>query len=131
MITSLFLLLLIIICVYLQNLVNVFEFSEAESELVAGTITEFSGVFFCISSLIEISHVILSSYLLITLLFGGFFISFKIVITIALIFLMPKLLLCRLKINNALLFIFYNLIIYLFLYFLVLNITKLFYFITV
>ena len=69
----LFVTLIIIIVMYLYNLINIFEFSEAESELVAGTITEFSGVFFCISSLIEIAHIILSTYLLLTFLLGGFF----------------------------------------------------------
>lgn len=101
-----FIILLTIICIYLQNMINIFEFSEAESELVAGTITEFSGVFFCISSLIELSHMILSTYIIVSLLFGGFYFNFKFILCILLIFLIPKLLLCRLKINNALLFIF-------------------------
>lgn len=122
-----FIILIIILCIYLQNLINIFEFSEAESELVAGTITEFSGVFFCISSLIEISHVILSTYLLISLLCGGFFINYKVILCIIVIFLMPKLLLCRLKINNALLFLFFYVLNYLFIYLLFLNFLKLFY----
>lgn len=63
-----FVILLIIICMFLQNLINLFEFAEAESELVAGTITELSGVFFCISSLIEITHIIVSTYLIVTML---------------------------------------------------------------
>jgi len=119
-----FVILLIIICIYLQNLINIFEFAEAESELVAGTITEFSGVFFCIASLIEISHIILSTYLVITLLCGGFFINYKVIGCLLLLFLIPKLLLCRLKINNALLFLLFYVLNYLFLYLLILNILK-------
>eukprot|EP01137_Pigoraptor_chileana_P012253 Opistho-2@64436 len=83
----LFITLLIIIIMYLYNLINIFEFSEAESELVAGTITEFSGVFFCISSLIEIAHIILSTYLIITFTMGGFFISFKYIFILVTLFL--------------------------------------------
>lgn len=127
LILPIFVTLLIIICVYLQNLINIFEFAEAESELVAGTITEFSGIFFCISSLIEISHIILSTYLVITMLCGGFFINYKILLCLLLVFLIPKLLLCRLKINNALLFLIFYILNYLFLYLLVLNIIKILY----
>lgn len=127
LILPIFVTLLIIICIYLQNLINIFEFAEAESELVAGTITEFSGIFFCISSLIEISHIILSTYLVITMLCGGFFINYKILLCLLLVFLVPKLLLCRLKINNALLFLIFYVLNYLFLYLLVLNIIKILY----
>lgn len=127
LILPVFVVLLIIICIYLQNLINIFEFAEAESELVAGTITEFSGIFFCISSLIEISHIILSTYLVITMLCGGFFINYKILICLLLIFLIPKLLLCRLKINNALLFLIFYVLNYLFLYLLLINIIKILY----
>lgn len=123
-ILPIFVILLVIICIYLQNLINIFEFAEAESELVAGTITEFSGVFFCIASLIEISHIILSTYLVITLLCGGFFINYKVIVCLLVIFLIPKLLLCRLKINNALLFLLFYVLNYLFLYLLILNILK-------
>lgn len=123
-ILPIFVILLVIICIYLQNLINIFEFAEAESELVAGTITEFSGVFFCIASLIEISHIILSTYLVITLLCGGFFINYKVIMCLLVVFLIPKLLLCRLKINNALLFLLFYVLNYLFLYLLILNILK-------
>lgn len=119
-----FIVLIIIICIYLQNLINIFEFSEAESELVAGTITEFSGVFFCIASLIEISHIILSTYLVITILCGGFFINYKVILCLLIVFLIPKLLLCRLKINNALLFLIFYVLNYLFLYLLIMNVFK-------
>lgn len=124
LILPIFVILLIIICIYLQNLINIFEFAEAESELVAGTITEFSGIFFCISSLIEISHVIISTYLVITLLCGGFFINYKVILCLILLFLIPKLLLCRLKINNALLFLIFYVLNYLFIYLLILNVIK-------
>lgn len=127
----LFLIIIIILSMYLQNLINIFEFSEAESELVAGTITEFSGIFFCISSLIELSHIIISLYLLVSILCGGFLISFKIIIFLIFLFLIPKLLLCRLKINNALLFLLYYIIIYLFIYFLFINVLKLLLFIVI
>lgn len=119
-----FTILLVIICIYLQNLINVFEFSEAESELVAGTITEFSGIFFCISSLIEIAHIILSVYLILSLLFGGFFFNIKFILILIILFLMPKLLLCRLKINNALLFLIFYILNYLFIYLLLINLIK-------
>lgn len=122
-----FVLLLILITLYLQNLINIFEFSEAESELVAGTITELSGVFFCISSLVEIAHTILTAYLLITIMFGGLFFNIKYVLCIILVFLVPKLLLCRLKINNAILFLFFYILNYLFMYFILLNVVKILY----
>lgn len=120
-----FLVLLIIIVIYLQNLLNIFEFAEAESELVAGTITELSGVFFCVSSLIELSHIILSTYISVTILLGGFFFNIKYIIILVLVFLVPKLLLCRLKINNALLFLFFYIFNYLFIFLLFLNTVKL------
>lgn len=119
-----FLVLLIIICMFLQNLINLFEFAEAESELVAGTITELSGVFFCISSLIEITHIIVSTYLIVTMLWGGFFFNIKFIITLILLFLVPKLLLCRLKINNALLFLFFYIFNYLFIFLIIINLIK-------
>lgn len=122
-----FIIILFFLCIYLQNLINIFEFAEAESELVAGTITEFSGVFFCIESLIEISHIILSIYLTVAFLLGGFFIHYKLVMLTIGSILLPKLLLCRLKINNALLFIFFYVLLYLFLYLLIINILKLLY----
>lgn len=126
----LFIVILVLICIYLQNLINIFEFAEAESELVAGVITELSGVFFCIESLIEISHTIISIYLCITILFGGFFINYKLILFIIFIILIPKLLLCRLKINNAILFLFFYIFLYLFLYLLIINILKLLYIMT-
>lgn len=121
----LFIFFLTIIAFYVQNMINIFEFSEAESELVAGTITEFSGIFFCISSLFEIAHVIISVYLLVTIFVGGFFLGWKLLLFLIALFLVPKLLLCRLKINNALLFLFFYVLNYLFIYFLLVSCIKL------
>lgn len=96
----LFLITFIITCL-LDNLRIPFDYLECESELVAGIVTEFSGVFFVIYSLMEINHILLASLLITTLAFGGSYITLKSLLTIILVFLFPRAIGCRLKITTA------------------------------
>jgi NADH:ubiquinone oxidoreductase subunit H len=95
-----FFIIFIITCL-LDNLRIPFDYLECESELVAGIVTEFSGIFFVIYSLMEINHILLASLLITTLTFGGSFITLKSLIIIILVFLCPRALGCRLKITTA------------------------------
>jgi len=78
-----------------------FDYVECESELVAGLVTEFSGMFFVIYSLVEINHTLLNAITLVCLLLGGYYICFKSLFIILFIFLIPRSLSCRLKITNT------------------------------
>lgn len=78
-----------------------FDYLECESELVAGIVTEFSGFFFILYSLMEINHVLLSSLLITVLCFGGILITLKSVFILLFVFLGPRALGCRLKITTA------------------------------
>ena len=78
-----------------------FDYVECESELVAGLVTEFSGLFFVIYSLMEINHTLLNAITIVCLLFGGYYICFKSLFIILFVFLIPRSISCRLKITNT------------------------------
>lgn len=82
-----------------------FDYLECESELVAGIITEFSGFFFILYSLMEINHLLLSSLLIVALCFGGVFMTLKSILILIIVFLFPRVLGCRMKITTAQTFI--------------------------
>lgn len=88
-----------------------FDYMECESELVAGVITELSGVFFVIYSVMEISHVLLSTLLLAGLCFGGLFICFKSILILMFCFFWPRVIGFRMKITSAQTFILLFLIV--------------------
>ena len=78
-----------------------FDYVECESELVAGLVTEFSGLFFVIYSLVEINHTLLNAITMVCLLLGGYYICFKSLFIILFVFLIPRSMSCRLKITNT------------------------------
>ena len=61
-----------IIVTYLNALTVVFEYAEAESELVAGFFTEHSSIIFVFFFLSEYSSIVLMSSLTAILFFGGY-----------------------------------------------------------
>lgn len=63
-----------------------FDYTECESELVAGLITELSGVFFVVYSVLEINHTLLSTVLFASLCFGGLFVCFKAIVLLVICF---------------------------------------------
>ncbi len=89
------------IVILLDGLRIPFDYLECESELVAGIITEFSGFFFILYSLMEINHLLLSSLLIVALCFGGVFMTLKSIFILLLVFLFPRVLGCRMKITTA------------------------------
>lgn len=78
-----------------------FDYMECESELVAGIITELSGAFFVIYSVLEINHVLLATLLFASLCFGGLFICFKAIVILVFAFFYPRVIGFRLKITTA------------------------------
>lgn len=118
-VTALFLSIFIILLLLSTN-VGVFEYIEAESELVAGIITEYSGLFFCIASLLEIFHVLVSAFLLVVFVLSYIYITFTSIVVIVTVFVIPKICACKIKINNMVsffLFYIYSLLIqYFFIY---------------
>lgn len=116
--------IIIILVLYINSLTNLFEYAEAESELVAGTITEYSGLFFCIASLIEIFHIITSVVLFTMFLFGGFYFNFKIIIILIFLFILPKLIMVRLKLNNMFFLFYIYIFIFIFIIIVFLNLLK-------
>lgn len=88
-----------------------FDYMECESELVAGLITELSGFFFIVYSVLEINHILLATLLFSSLCFGGLFICFKAIIILIIGFFFPRVIGYRLKITTAqafiLIFLFY------------------------
>ena len=97
--------ILFCIIILLDSLRLPFDYSECESELVAGVITEFSGVFFVLYSLSESNHIILDCLLICSIILGGLFLSFKLILIIIFIILFPRSILCRFKINDTIYFI--------------------------
>jgi len=93
--------MLILIAFLLDGSRLPFDYIECESELVAGLITEFSGFFFVIYSLIEINHTLLNSIMIVCLLFGGYYVCFKSLFVLFFVFLVPRSLCCRMKVSNA------------------------------
>lgn len=84
-----------------------FDYFECESELVAGLVTEFSGVFFVLYSVMEISHLLLSTILFACLCFGGLFVCFKSILILIFCFFYPRVIGIRLKITTAQIFIIF------------------------
>lgn len=78
-----------------------FDYIECESELVAGLVTEFSGFFFVIYSLVEINHTILNSIAITCLLLGGYYVCLKSLFIILIVFMIPRCMGYRLKITNT------------------------------
>lgn len=101
-----------------------FDYMECESELVAGVITELSGIFFVIYSVMEISHTLLSTLLLASMCFGGLFVCFKAIILLVVAFFWPRVVGFRMKITSAQSFILLFLCIIAFLLFNWLAVTK-------
>lgn len=112
------------VCMLLDGLRLPFDYMECESELVAGLITEFSGVFFVVYSVMEINHLLLCTLLFSSLVFGGIFICFKSLLILCLCFFWPRTLGFRLKITTAQIFILFFLFFSLFFLFLWLAITR-------
>lgn len=102
---NIYFLFFFIIIILLDALRLPFDYSECESELVAGVITEFSGIFFVLYSLSESNHIILNSLLLIAVLSGGLYLSLKFIFVLFFIILTPRSILCRFKINDAIYYI--------------------------
>lgn len=101
-----------------------FDYMECESELVAGVITELSGIFFVIYSVLEISHTLLSTLLLAGFCFGGLFVCFKSIVLLVFAFFWPRVVGFRMKITSAQSFILLFLVAIGFLLFNWLAITK-------
>lgn len=101
-----------------------FDYMECESELVSGLITELSGIFFCIYSVMEISHVLLSTLMFVAMCFGGLFVCFKAIVFLVFGFFWPRVVGFRMKITSAQTFIILFLIIIAFIMFNWLAITK-------
>lgn len=94
-----FFFIIVLLIFFLHINIGLFEYVEAEAELVAGVITEYSGIFFCFSSLVEIFHQILIVFIINILFFGGFYFFLKNICILILFIIIPKMALCRLKIN--------------------------------
>ncbi len=112
------------IIILLDGLRIPFDYLECESELVAGIITEFSGFFFILYSLMEINHLLLSSLLIVALCFGGVLMTLKSLLILLIVFLFPRALGCRLKITTAQTFILVFLFSISFVFFLWIAVTK-------
>lgn len=115
-ITNFYIAGILFVCIFwismlLDGLKLPFDYMECESELVAGLITELSGFFFILYSVLEINHVLLTTLLLASLCFGGLFICFKAIIILIIGFFYPRVIGYRLKITTAqafiLIFLFY------------------------
>lgn len=87
-----------------------FDYMECESELVAGVITEFSGIFFVLYSVMEINHLLMATLLMTSLIFGGIFVCFRSILILTFCFLTPRTIGFRLKITTAQYFIVFFLI---------------------
>lgn len=102
---NIFYIFIFIVIILLDSLRLPFDYSECESELVAGIVTEFSGIFFVLYSLSESNHIILNCILLISIIIGGLFLSFKLIFVLLFVILTPRSILCRFKINDAIYYI--------------------------
>ncbi len=89
------------IIILLDGLRLPFDYGECESELVAGIVTEFSGIFFVLYSLSESNHCILNCIFFVTVILGGIFFSIKFIIILILLILTPRAILCRFKISDV------------------------------
>lgn len=89
------------VSILLDGLKLPFDYLECESELVAGLITELSGAFFVIYSVLEINHVLLATLLFASLCFGGLFVCFKAIVILVFAFFYPRVIGFRLKITTA------------------------------
>lgn len=93
------------VVILLDGLRIPFDYGECESELVAGIITEFSGIFFVLFSLSESNHCILNCIFFITVVFGGIFFSIKFICVLIVLILSPRAILCRFKITDVINFL--------------------------
>lgn len=84
-----------------------FEYSESESELVAGIIVEFSSYFFIVYSLLEINHIIFGNFIIVFFIIGGLYINIKFFLLLLILFLIPRCLAARIKFNHTLYFIIF------------------------
>lgn len=112
------------VCLLLDGLKLPFDFFECESELVAGLVTELSGIFFVIYSILELNHLLLNTILFSALCLGGLFICFKSLCILIFLFFLPRVIGFRLKITTAQTFILLFLFIISFFLFTWLSITK-------
>lgn len=78
-----------------------FDYMECESELVAGLITELSGIFFVVYSVIEINHTLVTTILFVSFCFGGLFVCFKAILVLIFGFLWPRVIGMRIKVTTA------------------------------
>jgi NADH-quinone oxidoreductase subunit H len=120
-----FFFVVVLLIFFLHINIGLFEYVEAEAELVAGVITEYSGIFFCFSSLVEIFHQILIVFIINILFFGGFYFFFKNILILIFFIIIPKMALCRLKINYMFFFFCFYMFFYIVFFLWVLNIVKL------
>nr|DAC80429.1 TPA_asm: NADH dehyrogenase 1 [Leishmania enriettii] len=104
-ITGLMFIIIFWISMLLDSLKLPFDYMECESELVAGIITELSGIFFVIYSVLEINHILLTTLLFSSLCFGGLFICAKAILILVFGFFYPRVIFYRLKITTAQVFI--------------------------
>lgn len=112
------------VCLLVDGLRLPFDYLECESELVAGLITELSGIFFVVYSILEINHLLLTTIFFSSLCFGGLFICFKSIILLILCFFVPRAICFRLKITTAQTFILLFLFTLGFLFFVLFAVTK-------
>jgi len=96
-----FICVIFVINILIDTLRLPFDYLECESELVAGIVTEFSGIFFVLYSLLEISHIIFNSILIAGLLIGGCYLSIKTLFIVFVVFLIPRCILIRVKLTQT------------------------------
>uniref|UniRef100_A0AAT9UQ82 NADH-ubiquinone oxidoreductase chain 1 n=1 Tax=Blastocrithidia nonstop TaxID=2592485 RepID=A0AAT9UQ82_9TRYP len=84
-----------------------FDYVECESELIAGVFTELSGIFFVISSVVEIWSSVCFSIIFVGSFFGGFFIFVKLVLFIIGFILLFRVLCFRVKITDVFFLLFF------------------------
>ena len=82
-----------------------FDYLECESELVCGLYTEFSGLFFVLFSICELSFGLFNSLFCVVLCFGGIFLCFKFLFCLFCVYLMPRVILFRLRLNVSYCFV--------------------------
>jgi len=92
-------------CLLLESLRLPFDYLECESELVCGLYTEFSGFFFVLFSLCELNFGFLMSLFFLIMCFGGLFLCFKLLFCLFFVWVMPRVLLFRMRLNVCYVFV--------------------------